>query len=928
MATKVDRLLFSRKRLAADIGHQIAAINEFSEETDVAIMLSRKDALEELWSAFKTNMDIIENTRNWVGTDQFIQETREIHDAYVNALVKLLKLIPEQTDAIQHVLTSLRPNRQCASAFIDNEADENAAGAANNAPDTLGAPRANSTLNEVGMATHVKFPPMQIKSFSGGLTDWSEFKAAIESAFTSIPNEIERFRYLKTFLTKEPEQMIKLLPFREGSYGRAWELLNKRYNNERAIIDANLKRLIDLPFSQNESIQDMKRMRNTVNECIETLHSFNIKTDTWNCILIFLLRQRLDSNSIKHWEEFVRGSKTVPEFSTFLEFLEIRIDILEKTASSINTPENAFQRKQKILFTSETAKKCTICQNNHFAYTCPQLTEKPLSERTIFIVSKGLCINCFHPHKVEECTSRFSCKICNARHNSVLHGSATIFNITTDEERIEEISTEELQAREMAQVFTVSIDNRFFNRRVILATALIYIEYQNRTMCIRALIDQGSTANLITQGASKALNLVESNVDIPITSVGGHITCKVTKMTSFTIRSTLNESYTLNMNALVVPRITTLETIQPKREWSHLECLKLADPDTKGRHKIDVLIGAETFAQLLMKGLVKGNPDQPIAQQTELGWIISGGSTEMCKPIIPIFTITIDSEELSTSLQKFWEAEEIPRKKIYTTEEKLAENYFLETTKRGDDGRFIVKLPFKPTSNRIIGDSFSIAKQRFTSMARRFNKKPEFRQKYDQCIEEYLTLNHMEPIIDPQKALYYVPHHPVLKESSTTTKVRPVFDASCMTSLGKSLNSELLVGPTIQPDLFTLLIGWRLYEYVITGDIEKMYRQVWVDPDDSKFQCIVWQPPNGEREPDSVKSYCLKTVTFGVASAPFAAIRCLHQVAEEIKIKFPHIASRIITKFYVDDFFESFQTITEAKQVMNQMISSLAELAF
>ncbi len=35
---------------------------------------------------------------------------------------------------------------------------------------------------------------------------------------------------------------------------------------------------------------------------------------------------------------------------------------------------------------------------------------------------------------------------------------------------------------------------------------------------------------------------------------------------------------------------------------------------------------------------------------------------------------------------------------------------------------------------------------------------------------------------------YYLPHHPVVRESSSSTKIRPVFDASAASYNGKSLN--------------------------------------------------------------------------------------------------------------------------------------------
>lgn len=84
----------------------------------------------------------------------------------------------------------------------------------------------------------------------------------------------------------------------------------------------------------------------------------------------------------------------------------------------------------------------------------------------------------------------------------------------------------------------------------------------------------------------------------------------------------------------------------------------------------------------------------------------------------------------------------------------------------------------------------------------------------------------MSLITNPGDDGYYMPHHAVIKDTSNTTKVRIVFDASAKTNNSTSLNDILMVGPTIQDKLVAYLIRFRTYKYVLTADIEKMYRQV------------------------------------------------------------------------------------------------------
>lgn len=120
--------------------------------------------------------------------------------------------------------------------------------------------------------------------------------------------------------------------------------------------------------------------------------------------------------------------------------------------------------------------------------------------------------------------------------------------------------------------------------------------------------------------------------------------------------------------------------------------------------------------------------------------------------------------------------------------------------------------------------------------------------------------------------------------------------------------NRLYVGPTVQPDLFELLIQWRRYEYAISGDIEKMYRQVKINPDQAKVQCILHQLP----EESEIRRFKLTTATFGTASAPYNAIAALNQVGEEIKDINPTIAEHIQKHFNVDDFLGCEKSIFDA----------------
>lgn len=223
--------------------------------------------------------------------------------------------------------------------------------------------------------------------------------------------------------------------------------------------------------------------------------------------------------------------------------------------------------------------------------------------------------------------------------------------------------------------------------------------------------------------------------------------------------------------------------------------------------------------------------------------------------------LSVNQVNLEKTIEKFWQMEQDLTKPVLTAEERECEEQFKETLQRTEQGRFIVQLPLKKDKLHTLGNSYDIALKRFYSLERRLNRHPEMKKSYTDFIQEYLELKHMHPItMETQDAVpvYYMPHHVVFKENSSTTKLRVVFDASCKTDTGVSLNDILKVGSTLQPDLISILIKFRTWRYVLTGDVAKMYRQVLVEESQRRLQRILWRNSNQEE----VQTFELATVTY------------------------------------------------------------------
>ncbi|XP_017796821.1 PREDICTED: uncharacterized protein LOC108578077 [Habropoda laboriosa] len=209
-----------------------------------------------------------------------------------------------------------------------------------------------------------------------------------------------------------------------------------------------------------------------------------------------------------------------------------------------------------------------------------------------------------------------------------------------------------------------------------------------------------------------------------------------------------------------------------------------------------------------------------------------------------------------------------------------------------------------------------MAFKRFLALERQLDQNPQIKEQYSAFFKEYQQLGHMTIVSSKSLDGYFVPHHAVTKIESLTTKIRVVIDASAKTSSGISLNDALMVGPTVQDDLFTLISRFQTHQYVLTADITKMYRQIELSSEDRNYHKIFWR----EHRSQPLQTFVLNTVTYSTASAPFLATRILQQLARDEGFNHSIAAEVLQNVFYVDDLLTGASTFKEAEFLRDEII--------
>ncbi|KAL0270042.1 UNVERIFIED_CONTAM: hypothetical protein PYX00_007582 [Menopon gallinae] len=310
--------------------------------------------------------------------------------------------------------------------------------------------------------------------------------------------------------------------------------------------------------------------------------------------------------------------------------------------------------------------------------------------------------------------------------------------------------------------------------------------------------------------------------------------------------------------------------------------------------------------------------------KTKFGWVIGGGWNAGSNVAKRYHSNLASIEDLGMQLNKFWEMENVESVAEFNPEERYCLELFNKTTKRDREGRFIVELPVKGEKLDLLGKNRENAFKRFLSLERRLQNAPNLKEDYVNFMREYSQLGHMKEIDESHNSnslaqAYYIPHNCVINEKSTTTRLRVVFDASAKSQTGYSLNDVLMTGPVLQDDLFSIPLRYRMFRFVMTADIKKMFRQVRLVQHQTSPQRIFWR----ERPSEKVKIFELQTVTYETAPASFLAINSVRELAKEQAVNYPVGAKIALRDFYVDDLITGANTKEELFVIKGEIVSLL-----
>ncbi|XP_066261198.1 uncharacterized protein [Euwallacea similis] len=729
-----------------------------------------------------------------------------------------------------------------------------------------------------------KLPDLGLRSFYGNYETWFSFKNIFDSLVHSRTDlsETEKLLYLKLCCKGDALNLIDSLDITPDNYTIALNLLQKRYENKKAVINIHAKGLVlNLPNANKGSSVNIRKLIDAVQQHKSSLGKLKLPVDQWDVLLIPIILNKLDDSTNHEWER---------------KQWHLKQECRSRGCKKCNQKHNSTLHIEK------------RSGSGHVQNSSNSSTNEPSSSLTEHESSISSPSN----PSAHDVLRRYG----ESKQSTVLTiGQSNAVTYDTENNPL--------------ALSSLGIDKN----QVLLSTATILISDRkgNWHKC-NALLDCGSQSNLMTENFCRKLNLSPQTIDLSLSGISQIVT-KINQRVHTKIKSRFNQ-YESNIAFLVLPILTeNLPSFRfPSSVLQIPTNINLADEKFNEPKQIDVLLGVDIFYNLLGSGKLKLGKGLPMLQETSLGWVISGNlicRESQSRKVVCNLATSISNKTLNDSLTKFWQIEEFENVKFLSKEENYCEEYFNQTTTRDMDNSFVVRYPFNNQTDFSLGDSKSNALKRLKNVEKRLEKDKDLKKQYVEFMTEYENLGHMtlqgpiERDISIPNNSYFLPHSAVLK-NSITTKYRVVFDASCKTSSGISLNDTLLVGPVVQDDLYSILIRLRLRKIVLSADIKMMYRCIKIHEEERNFQKILWRANLN----DPINVYKLNTVTYGTSSAPFQATRCLIELAERNKDRYPRTAEIIKRSFYMDDLLVSIDSETDALQIYRELDDILSQANF
>ena len=818
------------------------------------------------------------------------------------------------------------------------------------------APRtAPAAAAQINIASKLK--RIEIAVFTGEKRKYERWKSAFSVCVDQQPLSAEfKLLQLRQYVAGEALDAIESLGYSAAAYDAALRRLERRFGGSRRRLAVRMEELERSPPIRSGRAQDLERFTDVLDMAVVTLKDAGMHTKLGTGILYQRIQQKLPVNLLAKYRRWIVHHQKDESVEVLLEWLNAEAEVLAAATETIEgisqqhhvrnqlstsgtsrnqptrtaTAHDAVQLRTTTFVTATntagnvpTARSTCQCCNGgeHPIWLCPEFEKQTVSQRWAAAKRSKSCYRCLATgHSGKDCPRDRECGIngCTQHHHRLLHSeprqpppaSSTHASGETGAMQPENFSAVSLGNS------TKGEENRV---RTVTSIRTVPVQLSNgkRSLTVNALLDDASTRSYIASNVTAELGLIGSSMSLTISKLNGQQETIHTVPVSCTLRS-VDRPTSTTLHACTIEQPTgNMEVV----DWHHLgkQYAHLANvefPPLPSKRHIDVLIGAD-YPELHMAYEERsGNSHEPVARRTALGWTCIGQVQPAHPAASCCFTMFIDGD-LQSSLKRLWEIEEVNSSttKFMSRDDKVAEQKVAASLKV-TDGRYCVGIPWK-SERPVMPESRAKALGRLHSLEKRLRRDSAAATAYSDVIRKYLANGYIRRVPDNECGgsvnEWYLPHFAIIREDKATTKTRVVFDAAGISN-GVALNDVISAGPKLQQSLPKVLLRFRQNKVAIICDIQEMYLQISLAPEDRPFHHFLWR--DNEQEP---ATYEFNRVVFGVNASPFLAQYPARHNAHQHADTYPRAAETVLESTYMDDSMDSVRSDEEGVELVRQL---------
>ena len=735
---------------------------------------------------------------------------------------------------------------------------------------------------------NAKLPKLHIAKFNGTHIDWfrfwNQFQAEIDAS--NLP-PVTKFSYLRDMLTTRSLSLVNGLPFTSEGYERSKTILQAKYGKTSEVVNAHIQRIMDLPIltsSNSTKIHEFYEMLVNSVQSLETMGKLDQIQGYVRRTLDKLPAIRSDLVRLdKDWQDW--------DFALFVGALGEWTERNPKHQPPRHQPPNQPKHPgEKILSIRSEVQKCVYCGADHKPSNCNKITNT--NERRNILRIKRCCFNCTKDdHRATECKGR-SCYKCNGRHHTSICDKVA--------------PKSEFMGTTIGEVATYP-------------TVIVKV---NGMKC-RALLDSGSGSNYISASLAKALmkkpkRTEQRKIEMLMSSTNTKVDIYDLDLHSLNTRfSTTCEVSKVQKDVLLMIPNPNYKMMQ--ETFHHLRGINFNDEIDKDELQVHMIIGVDVYCKIKVKKEPRiKEPGQPVAELTKFGWVLMSPGEEINKQ-----TFLTQSAQDYDNLCRI-DVLGLPDRPEGDQEAVYSE--FKEQLKRSPQGWYETGLMWKANHDELPNNKAS-SLRRMNNLLNKLKREPAKLEEYNEKIAEQLREGIVEPAPDEiQGREHYIPHKPVRREATETTKLRIVYDASSKPNdASPSLNDCLETGPLLLNRLWTILTRNRMKPIAITGDIKQAFHQIRIRKEHRDALRFHWIENTSTCETTALR---FTRAVMGLVQAPFLLNGIIEYHFENYKEELREIVEEIKDDIYVDDVIGGASTMSEAKKFKESAIKILGDAKF